>query len=81
MPVVGVSPRPVKTGRRDTLMAQPAAAMGQDAAIYVRERSQEFPLGRIAPPQDVADVVCFVASERASWNGGITREVYLRASS
>jgi len=57
VPVTGVSPGPVKTERWDTLMAQRAAAAGQDAATYVRERSQEFPLGRIALPQEVADVV------------------------
>jgi NAD(P)-dependent dehydrogenase (short-subunit alcohol dehydrogenase family) len=83
--VTGVSPGPVKTERWDTLMAQQAKATGQDAERYVRERSQEFPLGRIALPEEVADVVCFLASERASYltgititvDGGITRGVYL----
>ena len=66
-------------------MAQQAQAAGRDVADYVRERSQEFPLGRIALPEEVADVVCFLASERASYltgitvtvDGGITRGVYL----
>jgi NAD(P)-dependent dehydrogenase (short-subunit alcohol dehydrogenase family) len=83
--VTGVSPGPVKTERWDTLMAQQAKAAGQDAEHYVKERSQEFPLGRIALPEEVADVVCFLASERASYltgititvDGGITRGVYL----
>jgi NAD(P)-dependent dehydrogenase (short-subunit alcohol dehydrogenase family) len=83
--VTGVSPGPVKTERWDNLMAQQAKAAGQETAIYVEERSREFPLGRIALPEEVADVVCFLASERASYltgititvDGGITRGVYL----
>ena len=83
--VTGVSPGPVKTERWDSLMAQQAKAAGQDFETYVRERSQELPLGRIALPEEVADVVCFLASERASFltgititvDGGITRGVYL----
>jgi len=83
--VTGVSPGPVKTERWDSLMAQQAKAAGEDIENYVKERSREFPLGRIALPEEVADVVCFLASERASYltgitvtvDGGITRGVYL----
>lgn len=83
--VTGVSPGPVKTERWDSLMAQQAKAAGQDLESYVKERSQELPLGRIARPEEVADVVCFLASQRASFltgititiDGGITRGVYL----
>jgi len=42
-----------------------STADAADTENYVRERSQEFPLGRIARPEEVADVVCFLASERA----------------
>jgi NAD(P)-dependent dehydrogenase (short-subunit alcohol dehydrogenase family) len=83
--VTGVSPGPVKTERWESLMAQQAKAAGQDVDLYVKERSQEFPLGRIALPEEVADAVCFLSSERASFltgitvtvDGGITRGVYL----
>jgi NAD(P)-dependent dehydrogenase (short-subunit alcohol dehydrogenase family) len=83
--VTGVSPGPVKTERWESLMAQQAKAAGQDVDLYVKERSQEFPLGRIALPEEVADVVCFLSSEGASFlagitvtvDGGITRGVYL----
>src|SRR5207245_139449 len=44
-----------------------------------------YPLGRIARPEDIADLVCFLASARASFltgicitvDGGATRGVYL----
>jgi len=83
--VTGVSPGPVRTERWDSLMAQQAKAANQSVEIYVKERSQELPLGRIALPEEVADVVCFLASARASYltgititvDGGITRGVYL----
>jgi 3-oxoacyl-[acyl-carrier protein] reductase len=83
--VTAVSPGPVKTERWDGLVAQQAKAAGQSVDDYVRERSTELPLGRIARPEEVADVVCFLASERASFltgititvDGGITRGVYL----
>ena len=82
--VTAVSPGPVKTERWDSLMAQQAKAANQSVDIYVKERSQEFPLGHIALPEEVADVVCLLASARASYltgititvDGGLTRGVY-----
>jgi NAD(P)-dependent dehydrogenase (short-subunit alcohol dehydrogenase family) len=66
-------------------MVQQARAAGQDLDVYVKERSQELPLGRVALPEEVADLVCFLASARASFltgititiDGGLTRGVYL----
>ena len=56
-----------------------------DVETFEKERVPGFPLGRIALPEEVADLVCFLASERASFltgiaitvDGGITRGVYL----
>ncbi|HET7876496.1 MAG TPA: SDR family oxidoreductase [Methylomirabilota bacterium] len=83
--VTAVSPGPVKTERWDSLLRQQAAAAGKDPEAFARERAREFPLGRIALPEEVADLVCFLASDRASFltgititvDGGITRGVYL----
>ncbi|HET8579083.1 MAG TPA: SDR family oxidoreductase [Methylomirabilota bacterium] len=83
--VTAVSPGPVKTERWDSLLRQQAAAAGMEPEAFARERAKEFPLGRIATSEEVADLVCFLASERASFltgiaitvDGGITRGVYL----
>jgi 3-oxoacyl-[acyl-carrier protein] reductase len=83
--VTAVSPGPVRTERWDTLQRQQAAAAGKDLATFEKEMSGRFPLGRIALPEEVADLVCFLASGRATFltgiaitiDGGITRGVYL----
>lgn len=83
--VTAVSPGPVKTERWDSLVRQQAAAAGKDLESFVKDASAAYPLGRIALPEEVADLVCFLASERAAFltgiaitvDGGISRGVYL----
>lgn len=83
--VTAVSPGPVKTDRWDSLQRQQAAAAGKDLDTFVKEQSRNLPLGRIALPEEVADLVCFLASDRASFltgiaitlDGGMSRGVYL----
>jgi 3-oxoacyl-[acyl-carrier protein] reductase len=83
--VTGVSPGPVKTERWDALVRQQAEAAGKDVESYSKEQNSGMPLGRIALPDEVADLVCFLASDRAKFvtgititvDGGATRGVYL----
>ena len=66
-------------------MAQQATVSGKSLEEYRAEVAGTYPLRRIARPEDVADLVCFLASARASFltgicitvDGGATRGVYL----
>lgn len=67
--VIGVNPGLVATGRMVALLRTKAQQTLGDA-----ERWQEFvanyPFGRPATPEEIADVVCFLASERAAYMSG-----------
>jgi 3-oxoacyl-[acyl-carrier protein] reductase len=83
--VTAVSPAATKTERWDTLMAQHAATAGRPVEDLRREAESKYPLGRIAAPEDVANLVCFLVSARACFltgiciavDGGSSRGVYL----
>ncbi|MBI3456540.1 MAG: SDR family oxidoreductase [Candidatus Rokubacteria bacterium] len=69
--VTAVSPGATATERWDGLVAQRARAQGRPPEELRRELERAQPLGRIGRPEDVADVVVFLASERASFITGI----------
>ena len=83
--VTAVSPAATATDRWQRLMAQQADAAGKPREQHRAEVEAAYPLGRIARPEDIADLVCFLASARASFltgicitvDGGATRGVYL----
>jgi len=83
--VTAVSPGPTATERWDGLVVQRARAQGKAPEELRRELERAQPLGRIGRPEDVADLVVFLASERASFltgvsitvDGGASRGVYL----
>ncbi len=83
--VTAVSPGATATERWDGLVAQRALAQGRSAEELRRELEGKQPLGRIGRPENVADLVVFLASERASFitgisitvDGGASRGVYL----
>lgn len=73
--VVGVSPGPVETRRIQGIFETEARLEGVPVAA-VRERwVASVPLGRIARAEEVADVVVFLASPRASFISGTTIQV------
>src|SRR5205807_1411029 len=82
--VTAVSPAATRTERWDSMLANQAAVTGRTVAEVRAESEGADPLGRIGLPRDVADVVCFVASELLSFltgicitiDGGSTRGVY-----
>jgi 3-oxoacyl-[acyl-carrier protein] reductase len=83
--VTAVSPAATATARWDALMEQQAKASGKSVEALRAEALAPYKLGRMARPEDVADLVCFLASARASFltgicitvDGGATRGVYL----
>ena len=82
--VTAVSPAATRTERWDSLMEQQAKASGKSVAEVRAAAQAPYKLGRIATPEDIADLVCFLSSARASFitgicitvDGGATRGVY-----
>jgi 3-oxoacyl-[acyl-carrier protein] reductase len=70
--VTAVSPAATRTERWDQLMEQQAKAAGKTVDEIRAAAHAPYKLGRIATPEDIADVVCFLASARASFITGIT---------
>ena len=83
--VTAVSPAATATSRWESLIAQQATSEGKSVDAVRAEAASQYPLKRIATPEDIADLVCFLVSARASFitgvcitvDGGATRGVYL----
>lgn len=66
----GVAPSGVLTERWLRLIEGRARGEGKTPEQLQRETEATFPLGRMARPEEVGDVICFVASPRASYISG-----------
>ncbi|MET0219579.1 MAG: SDR family oxidoreductase [Tardiphaga sp.] len=68
--VVGINPGPVATERLITLLKTRAKHELGDESRY-QELQKGLPLGRAAKPREIADLMTFLASERAGYTTGV----------
>jgi 3-oxoacyl-[acyl-carrier protein] reductase len=81
--VNAVCPGFMMTAKQEEHTRQRAAQEGLSMSAYLERHVQEIPLGRYGKPEELADVVAFLASERASFitgaaisvDGGMTRGI------
>jgi NAD(P)-dependent dehydrogenase (short-subunit alcohol dehydrogenase family) len=68
--VVGINPGPVETERHITLLKTRAKNQFGDESRF-REFQAAMPLGRAAHPAEIADLMTFLASDRAGYTTGV----------
>jgi hypothetical protein len=72
--IVGCNPGPVETDRIITLMKTRAEREFGDAGRW-QEYLKKLPLGRAAKAEEVADLIVFLASDRASYISGTVHNI------
>ena len=70
--VNNVGPGTTATGRMKELSAKRAQSAGLSVEEYNARMAREIPLRRVAQPEEVADAIVWLASERASYITGQT---------
>lgn len=70
--VNAVGPGYTMTGRQEELSKSRAAAQNKTPAEIKAAWSADVPLGRTAQPSEIADAICYLASDRSSYITGQT---------
>jgi NAD(P)-dependent dehydrogenase (short-subunit alcohol dehydrogenase family) len=70
--VIGVNPALTKTERVADGLRADAKMLGISEAEALRRSEERIGMGRMAEPEEIAQVVAFVASARASYLSGTT---------
>jgi 3-oxoacyl-[acyl-carrier protein] reductase len=70
-----VLPGAIQTDRLRQVIAGQAQRQGRSVEELRRTWEGEIPLGRLGEPQEIADMIVFLASERANYVTGVTVQV------
>lgn len=65
----------MRTGRVEELAAERAQDEGRETADVLSEIGSRIPLGRMGEPEELASLVAYLASERASYLTGTMIQV------
>ncbi len=68
--VNSVAPGRIQTARADQLLEATARAQGTSSDAILSQLIKTIPSGRVGTSDDIADAVCFLVSERASYVNG-----------
>jgi 3-oxoacyl-[acyl-carrier protein] reductase len=68
--VNSLAPGRIQTARGDRLLKATAAAQGTSPDTLLRQLVKTIPSGRLGTIDDIADAVCFLVSERATYVNG-----------
>ena len=73
--VVAVNPGSTATDRMNAHLSALARARGTDEQVYIAEYAAGIPAGRLATAQEIAEIVAFLCSDRASYITGSSIDV------